>query len=459
MRIGISVDREDFFYDIHSLIKSFCPDDDVFIFRKDDPVKSAEPYDRILSVEIPPYEKRADAKNALKRSLYGRMSEETGKQLPWGTLSGIRPTKIPMKLLNEGKTEEEIRHFMKEMYLVSDGRISLSLEIAKREQKILSGVPEGWNLYVGIPFCPSICLYCTFSSSPISAWKDSVGNYLDALFSELEAIREMQQGRRLNTIYIGGGTPTSLSPEMLEKLLKKIDSLFPTENVLEYTAEAGRPDSISAEKLAVLKNHPVSRISVNPQTMNQKTLDIIGRKHTPEDTVRAFEAARQAGFDNINMDIIMGLPDEGIPEVTHTLGEIGKLRPDSLTVHSLAVKRASRLNVEKEEYADLTFRNSEEIMEMTRQSAVSMGLNPYYLYRQKNMKGNLENTGYASEGKEGLYNMLIMEETESILAAGAGASTKFVQADGRISRVVNPKDVRTYISRIDELIGKKRTGA
>jgi coproporphyrinogen dehydrogenase HemZ len=209
----------------------------------------------------------------------------------------------------------------------------------------------------------------------------------------------------------------------------------------------------------VLKNHPVSRISVNPQTMNQKTLDIIGRKHTPEDTVRAFEAARQAGFDNINMDIIMGLPDEGIPEVTHTLGEIGKLRPDSLTVHSLAVKRASRLNVEKEEYADLTFRNSEEIMEMTRQSAVSMGLNPYYLYRQKNMKGNLENTGYASEGKEGLYNMLIMEETESILAAGAGASTKFVQADGRISRVVNPKDVRTYISRIDELIGKKRTGA
>ena len=159
------------------------------------------------------------------------------------------------------------------------------------------------------------------------------------------------------------------------------------------------------------------------------------------------------------MFLAMGLPDEGIPEVTHTLGEIGKLRPDSLTVHSLAVKRASRLNVEKEEYADLTFRNSEEIMEMTRQSAVSMGLNPYYLYRQKNMKGNLENTGYASEGKEGLYNMLIMEETESILAAGAGASTKFVQADGRITRVVNPKDVRTYISRIDELIGKKRTGA
>ena len=224
---------------------------------------------------------------------------------------GAKGNVLKMRLLlpdghhAEGIAFRSAGELMKEMYLVSEGRISLSLEIAEREQKILSGVPEGWSLYVGIPFCPSICLSCTFSSSPISAWRDSVGSYLDALFRELEAIREMQQGRRLNTIYIGGGTPTSLAPEMLEKLLKKIDSLFPTENVLEYTAEAGRPDSITAEKLTVLKNHPVSRISVNPQTMNQKTLDIIGRKHTPEDAVRAFEAARQAGFDNINMDIIM----------------------------------------------------------------------------------------------------------------------------------------------------------
>jgi oxygen-independent coproporphyrinogen-3 oxidase len=458
MKIGIAVDRQDFFYDIHSLVKSFFPEDEVSVFVKDDPDRDSLDYDRIIPVHIPEYEKRIDGKNLLKRSLYESLSADTGKILPWGTLSGIRPTKIPMKLLHEGRTDDEIRNAMKEKYFVSEGRIDLSIEIAKRERKILEGIPEGWNLYAGIPFCPSICLYCTFSSSPIGAWKEKTRTYLEALIKELEAIREMQAGRKLNTIYIGGGTPTSLSPEELDLLLDRIDALFPTEQLLEYTVEAGRPDSITEDRLKVLRKHPVSRISVNPQTMNRKTLDIIGRRHTAEDTVRAFCMARKAGFENINMDIIMGLPEEGMPEVEHTLSEIEKLKPDSLTVHSLAVKRASRLRTEREEYENLTFRNSEEIMELTRQSAERMGLHPYYLYRQKNMKGNLENTGYAAEGKEGLYNMLIMEETADILAAGAGASTKFVHPDGRIERVVNPKDVRTYLTRIDELIEKKRNG-
>ena len=312
---------------------------------------------------------------------------------------------------------------------------------------------------MGIPFCPSICLYCSFSSYPLERWKNQVDAYLDALCKEIRETAVMMQGRKLDTIYIGGGTPTTLSPDQMRRLLTALEESFGFHGLVEFTVEAGRPDSITQEKLSVLREFPVSRISVNPQTMNQVTLDIIGRRHTVEQTEEAFALARKLGFDNINMDLIVGLPGEDITMVKNTLDRIRNLRPDSLTVHSLAVKRAARLNIFKEKYQEMTFENNQEIMDMTMQTAYEMGMGPYYLYRQKNMKGNFENVGYADVDKAGIYNILIMEEKQPIIALGAGGSSKLVFDQGkRIERVENVKDVTNYITRIDEMIERKRTG-
>ncbi|MCC8066284.1 MAG: coproporphyrinogen dehydrogenase HemZ, partial [Clostridiales bacterium] len=247
-------------------------------------------------------------------------------------------------------------------------------------------------------------------------------------------------------------------PEQMDRLLTQLQNCFDMNRVREFTVEAGRPDSITREKLLVLKTHGVSRISINPQTMNQKTLDFIGRKHTIEQTMEAFALARELGFDNINMDLIVGLPGEGAPEVEHTMQVLSEMAPDSVTVHSLAVKRAARLRLFKEEHKELTFENSSAIMDMTAVYARDMGLFPYYLYRQKNMAGNFENVGYAREGCEGLYNILIMEEIQTILALGAGAATKLVRPENRIERIENVKDIKSYIERIDEMIERKRSG-
>ena len=384
------------------------------------------------------------------------LSEYTGQKLPWGTLTGIRPTKIPMHFLEEGKRPAWIADYMRKTYLTSPEKTSLGISIAVREKDILERIhyEDGYSLYIGIPFCPSICLYCSFSSSPLSVWKDKVDTYLDALCKEIAYGAEAYKGRTLTTVYIGGGTPTTLDPAQLERLLGEIEAHFDLSHVQEFTVEAGRPDSITREKLG---RHPVTRISINPQTMNQETLEIIGRRHTVEQTKEAFLLARELGFDNINMDLIVGLPGEEMPEVQHTMEEVSALDPDSITVHSLAVKRAARLNMFKDQYQELTFVNSCEIMDMTARYAMQKGLFPYYLYRQKNMAGNFENVGYARPGKEGIYNILIMEEKQSILALGAGASTKVVAGE-KIDRIENVKDIRSYISRIDEMIERKQQG-
>ena len=312
---------------------------------------------------------------------------------------------------------------------------------------------------MGIPFCPSICLYCSFSSSPLLRWKDQVDAYLDALLKELDFISEAMKDRTLDTIYIGGGTPTTLEPEQLQRLLDTLTEHFDCRNLAEFTIEAGRPDSITREKLQVIRKYPVSRISVNPQTMNQETLEIIGRRHTAEETRQAFYLALVCGFDNINMELCAGLPGEELKKVQYTLDEIKRMAPDSITVHSLAVKRAARLNIFKDKYQEMTFENNQEIMEMTMKTAYEMGMGPYYLYRQKNMKGNFENVGYAKVDKAGIYNILIMEEKQPIIALGAGGSSKLVFEHGqRIERVENVKDVVNYITRIDEMIERKREG-
>ena len=482
LNIGIRFNKKDFEYDVYSLVKAFYPQGQVQMYYEDE--EHTQEYEILLLVtysnqeiclEIKKedtrvfyqqvsvdYEKdRKETKNVLKRLVYEGLCEITGHTLPWGNLTGIRPTKIPTKLLEEGWKNVDIAKYLRDTYGVSREKTALAVAIANREKAVLEQLDyeKGYSLYVGIPFCPSICLYCSFGSHPLDRWKKRVDEYLDALCRELSFIADAMKGRSLNTVYIGGGTPTTLEPEQLRRLLGHIRDTFDFSQVKEYTVEAGRPDSITLEKLQVIREFPVTRISVNPQTMNQKTLDIIGRKHTVEDTVEIFRLARELGFDNINMDLIIGLPGEGKEEVEHTLREIRKLHPDSLTIHSLALKRATRLNLFKDQYTEMSFENSQEIMEMTQECARDMGLNPYYLYRQKNIAGNFENVGYAEVDKEGIYNILIMEEKQTILAAGAGASTKFVFQHGeRIERVENVKDVNQYIERLDEMLERKRAG-
>ena len=397
-------------------------------------------------------------KNVIKKLFYQMLVGRTGHELPWGSLTGIRPTKIALSRLEDGWKEDDIRRFMKETYMTSDEKINLSVEIAAREKHLMEPInyDSGYSLYVGIPFCPTTCLYCSFTSYPISKWKGRTGLYLEALFKELEYTAEKMKGRLLDTIYFGGGTPTSLPAEDIDAILCKLEQLFDTKNVLEFTVEAGRPDSITEEKLKVLASHGISRISINPQTMNQKTLDLIGRRHTVENVKEKFHMARELGFDNINMDLIMGLPGEDLDDVKHTLEEIEALKPDSLTVHSLAIKRAARLNMFKEEYADLKISNTPEMIALSEACARRMGMEPYYLYRQKNMAGNFENVGYSLPGKACLYNILIMEELATIVACGAGTTTKVVfPSENRRERCENVKEVEQYISRIDEMIGRK----
>ena len=404
------------------------------------------------------YKNRLAAKTEIKKQLYELLSVRTGKVLPWGTLTGIRPTKIALTRLDEGWKEDEIREFMRETYLTSEEKIDLSVEIAAREKELLSKIDyeNGYSLYVGIPFCPTTCAYCSFTSYPIGLWKGKVHLYLEALFKELEYVAQKMKGRTLDTVYFGGGTPTSLSAEELDQLLTKIENTFDLSTVKEYTVEAGRPDSITEDKLRTLRAHGITRISINPQTMKQETLNIIGRLHTVEHVKEQFRLARELGFDNINMDLIIGLPEEDLADVRQTMEEVKALAPDSVTVHSLAIKRAAKLNMFKEKYANLKIENTQDMIDVTAEYSRGMGLVPYYLYRQKNMAGNFENVGYAAPGKECIYNILIMEEKQTIVACGAGTTTKVVfPKENRLERVENVKDVGQYIERIDEMIERK----
>ena len=406
---------------------------------------------------------KKERKRQMDLSLYDQLERITGEPLAWGVLTGVRPTKLAMQKLETGWKKEDYINWAWESARVRGEKAALAWEIAEREQKILKELDyeNGYSLYVGIPFCPSVCSYCSFSSGPLDRWKEKVDAYVDALCKELEFIAERSKNKKLNTIYIGGGTPTTLTAEQLERLMSWIDEKFSREYLLEYTVEAGRPDSITEEKLKVIKNHDITRISINPQTMKQETLDLIGRHHTVQQTIDSFYLARELGFDNINMDLIVGLPGESLSDVADTMEVIRKLAPDNLTVHSLAIKRAARLNIQRELYQDFEIVNTADHIALTSKVAEEMGLSPYYLYRQKNMAGNFENVGYAAPGKAGVYNVLIMEEKQSIVACGAGASTKRVwvqpNPDGthRIERAENVKDVAQYIARIDEMIERK----
>lgn len=402
------------------------------------------------------------ARNPLKAGLYRLLSKYTGKELPWGSMTGVRPTKVATELMECGKTEEDIRKVYMETYLTIPQKADICIEIAKAEQEIFRNFSfeEEYCIYVGIPFCPTRCLYCSFTSYPVKQYEDRIEDYLEALFKEMDFVSQspVYKAKRLNAVYIGGGTPSALSAEQMERLLVKIRNTFDFTYVKEFCVECGRPDSITEEKLRVIKKSGVMRISINPQTMSDETLKLIGRDHSVWQIKNAFERAREAGFGNINMDMITGLPGEDIGDVLHTLSEIKALKPDSLTVHSLAIKRAANLNIEMEHYKNLIKGSTNEMLMAVDSCAREIGLLPYYLYRQKNIPGKLENIGYAKKGKECIYNILIMEEKMDIIALGAGASSKFVfHKENRIERVQNVKNVDEYIKRINEMIERKRS--
>lgn len=405
----------------------------------------------------PDFEDRSETKNLIKRTLYSLLFELTGRRLPWGTLTGIRPTKIALTRLADGFSEAEITDYMKATYEAGDEKTALCIRVAKKERELLKTVDceKGYSLYVGIPFCPTTCLYCSFTSFPIARWQGKTKLYLDALFREFDYVAEKMEGRAPDTVYVGGGTPTSLSAEDLKTLLDRMEDTFSCSRAAEFTVEAGRPDSITREKLMVLREHKVTRISINPQTMKQETLDLIGRLHTVDRVKETFYLARELGFDNINMDLIVGLPEETMEDLENTMRQVEALGPEGITVHSLAVKRAARLNTKKEQYKTLKIVNTQEMIDLTARFAARMGMEPYYLYRQKNMAGNFENVGYAVPGKECIYNVLIMEEQQTIMACGAGTTTKVLFPGDRRERAENVKEADQYISRLDEMLERK----
>ena len=479
--IRISCKNERFTYDMYHIVKSFLPDAEISqkvdpeqellieMTAEEEPDLGEQACDKKVrwtffhcrEAEIADISEKREQKRYINKKLYQTLVKKTGEEHAWGNMTGVRPTKMIMERLEEGSSEEEIIRYMHDTYVVSEKKSMLGIEIAKREKAQLDKLDyeNGYSLYIGIPFCPTTCSYCSFTSYPVAKWQDRMDEYVDALLKELAFIAEVSKEKHLNAIYMGGGTPTTLSAQQMDRVLSFLEEHFSFEHLKEYTIEAGRPDSITEDKLRVIRKHGVGRISINPQTMQQKTLDVIGRRHTVEDVVRIFHLARELGFDNINMDLIVGLPGEDITKVQHTLDEVKDLGPDSLTVHSLAVKRAARLNIFRDKYQEMTFENNQEIMNLTMKTAYEMGMGPYYLYRQKNMKGNFENVGYSEVDKAGIYNILIMEEKQPIIALGAGGSSKLVFDHGqRIERVENVKDVVNYITRIDEMIERKREG-
>lgn len=456
-------------YDARALIGAFYPGEEIEYDSDFDKQSRGErlpdgdgkaPESRDTSEEnIIILEKIIDAKlpkNEQRKQLYRFLAQRTGKQLPWGALTGVRPTKLAMNAIRSGMTEADTAKMMQAEYLVSEEKAKLAAEIAEREITILKK-GRGLNLYIGIAFCPTTCLYCSFTSFSTEKWGRLVDDYLEALFKEIDWAAKRFAGEPVRTVYIGGGTPTSLDAAQLRRLLQKIRDSFDLSDLQEYTVEAGRPDSIDREKLETLKNYGVSRISINPQTMNDKTLRLIGRNHSAAEVREKYVLARKLGFENINMDIILGLPGETAKDVEETVRQIKELEPDSLTVHALAIKRASRLKMESEgvPMAKSLPGTAQKMMEAASAGAAQMGLLPYYMYRQKNMAGNLENVGYAKEGKEGLYNVIIIEETDSIVALGAGTVTKRVFENGEIKRCDCVKNIEEYISRIDEMIDRK----
>lgn len=426
------------------------------ISLKDKRVKEINTFERIKGDDL---EKRKHYKRMVKHNILKTAERFFQKRLSWGILSGIRPVKIVHQLLDQGFSPEGVKRELLGFYRLAPDKADLIIDIAGRERKyILPYDSKKVSIYISIPFCPTRCAYCSFPSNEMRLWGHLIDDYLNSLVKEMKAVGHKieQMGYSCQGVYVGGGTPTSLNCQQMRVLLDKVGEYFITEDTLEFTVEGGRPDTLDKEKLKAMKAMGVTRIAINPQSMNEITLKRMGRNHTPRDVVTAFRTARDTGHSNINMDIIMGLPGEGEDMVRNTLESICRLKPQGITVHTLALKRGAPLNRETERVGWIGEEEAERMVGLAARYVRDMGMQPYYLYRQKYMVGNLENVGYSLPGYEGIYNMQIMEEKHTILGLGAGAVSKLVfLKEDRLERLANIKDLHYYIARLDEVIEKK----
>ncbi len=373
----------------------------------------------------------------------------------WGVMCGIRPAKNVRELKEEGFNDNEIRDIFKNVYEVSKEKTELSMTVAKNEEILLDKIGDNSvSIYIGIPFCPTRCVYCSFVSTDIRVSGKYMREFVDKLLLEIDKTAEIinETGVYVENIYIGGGTPTTLSADDFKLIFERMKSKMDFSKIIEFTVEAGRPDTIDRNKLQVMKDYGVNRISINPQSMNNVTLGKIGRSHNIDMIYDSYNLAREIGFDIINMDLIAGLPDETPQMFKDSLDKVIELKPENITVHSLCIKSAAELRHTKKELA-----KSEDMNEMLSYTQMRMGEEgyiPYYMYRQKNSSGNLENVGYAKNGTMSTYNVNIMEEKQTIIALGGGGSSKIILGD-RIERVFNFKDPLEYIRRFDDILKKK----
>ena len=390
--------------------------------------------------------------------LWGLLADHCGFRPQWGILTGVRPVKLFGRLSEAMGEEEAVRHF-EEKLLVSPEKAELCRMTARNQRKILETIgPKSFSLYVAVPFCPTRCAYCSFVSTSVEKAFRLVPDYVNLLCEELRRTAEIasELGLAADSVYVGGGTPTTLSAEQLREVLGTVNRCFDLSTCREVTVEAGRPDTVTEEKLAALSENGVTRISINPQTLSDEVLRAIGRGHTTEQTLSAFALARKSGFRNINMDLIVGLPKDGEAGFRRTLDGVAALGPESVTVHTLALKRAAKLSLDPAGPYSGDAETAQNMLRYADSALLQNGYRPYYLYRQSRMVGNLENTGWSKPGFEGHYNVFIMEEKEPILACGAGAVTKLLDPSGeRLERIFNFKYPYEYIGRFQEMMTRK----
>ena len=470
--MNLYVKNHNFHFELENLTRLFFPNEKITVIRDfsepQPPCIYTEVSDKItISVNIGSFNKSETAVKRLTdddnelvsaQLLYKLLCDFTGLTQPWGILTGVRPVKLLRRLAEESSEEQAVKKFEKDFF-VSNEKIALSRETEHNERKILElSKPESFSLYVGIPFCPSRCSYCSFVMASIERAEKLIKPYTKLLCEEIKRTAEIANklGLRLETVYFGGGTPTTLSAEQLDTVLGTVNKSFDMSTCREFTVEAGRPDTIDIAKLFALKENKVDRISINPQTVNDEVLKTIGRKHTAQQFFDAFELARKCGFDNINTDLIAGLPTDTPESFKNSLDSIVRLNAECITVHTLCMKRASRLTTEG---VTLDLQQARDAREMLAYTQNILGQNeyiPYYMYRQSRMVGNLENVGWSKRGFESLYNVYVMDETHTILACGSGGVTKLKRNNpDYLERIFNFKYPYEYIDRFDELIQRK----
>lgn len=470
--MNLYVKNHNFHFELENLTRLFFPNEKITVIRDfsepQPPYIYTEVSDKItISVNIGSFNKSETAVKKLTdddnelvsaQLLYKLLCDFTGLTQPWGILTGVRPVKLLRRLAEESSEEQAVKKFEKDFF-VSNEKIALSRETEHNERKILElSKPESFSLYVGIPFCPSRCSYCSFVMASIERAEKLIEPYTKLLCEEIKRTAEIASklGLRLETVYFGGGTPTTLSAEQLDTVLGTVNKSFDMSTCREFTVEAGRPDTIDIAKLFALKENKVDRISINPQTVNDEVLKTIGRKHTAQQFFEAFELARKCGFDNINTDLIAGLPTYTPESFKNSLDSIVRLNAECITVHTLCMKRASRLTTEG---VTLDLQQARDAREMLAYTQNILGQNeyiPYYMYRQSRMVGNLENVGWSKRGFESLYNVYVMDETHTILACGSGGVTKLKRNNpDYLERIFNFKYPYEYIDRFDELIQRK----